>query len=100
MIKRYHDAKINCVLELFAPPSEFEKWVQSLNDIEYKIVVLLPSVDEAVSRNADRPLSMKESKIRENHEWFTKWKPSEALIIDSTSQTIPETVAEINHYLN
>lgn len=95
MIRRYREANINCVVDIFAPPSEFEKWSRILKELEYKLIVLLPSIDKAVHRNANRELMMKESKIRENHAWFTKWESSEAVVIDTTNQTIAETVESI-----
>lgn len=95
MVKRYHEANISCVVEMFAPPSEFEKWKQQLKGFDYKLVVLLPDVQKTVDRNANRELKMKEEKIRENHEWFTKWEPTEAIIIDSSNLSVDETVERV-----
>ncbi len=82
MIKHYYEADISCIIELFAPPVEFEKWKKRLESIDYELVVLLPSIEETVRRNANRKIPMKEHQIRENHEWFSQWKPSKATIID------------------
>lgn len=97
MIKRYRQYGINCILELFAPPSEFEKWKPKLKNTDYQLFVLIPTVETVIHRNANRELKMKESKIRENHEWFTVWQPEQAKIIDSTNQTLEETVELISH---
>jgi len=99
MAKRYHEAGINCVIELFAPPTEFEKWKQYLDVLPYKLFVLLPDVEKTVYRNSNRKLPMKEEDVRENHEWFTEWKPSEATIIDTTDLSLDESVEEISRCL-
>jgi adenylate kinase family enzyme len=95
MIKRYREANINCIIELFAPPVEFKKWRKHLKGINYQIVVLLPSIEKTLHRNANRPIHMKEFQIRENHDWFSAWKPSEATIIDTSHQSLKETVEHI-----
>ncbi len=100
MVRRYYEANINCVVELFAPPTEFEKWKQQLKDIFYELFVLLPDVEKTVYRNANRELSMKEEKIRENYEWFTQWKPNEATIIDTTKHSAEESAAEIKRNIS
>ena len=42
---------------------------------------------------------MKEAKIRENHEWFTQWQPSEAIIIDTSHHSLADTVEQIREYI-
>lgn len=97
MIKRYFDAGINCVVDLFAPPSEFEKWKEYIGDVDYQLIVLLPDVETTVKRNANRENIMKEDKIRENHGWFMQWKPSEATIIDTSKQTLTTSIKQIKN---
>ena len=100
MIKRYYQHNINCILELFAPPSEFEKWKPNLVGINYQLFVLVPDIETVVYRNANREPRMKEAKIRENHEWFTAWQPDQATVIDSSNQTLEETVALIRQSIS
>lgn len=99
MIRRYNETNINCIVELFSPPSEFEKWQEKINDLSYKLIVLLPSEEQTVYRNANRKSRMKESKIRENYEWFTQWSESKAIIIDTTKQSTMETIKSIEEII-
>lgn len=100
MINRYHQYGINCILDLFAPPSEFEKWKPKLENIDYQLFVLVPDVETVVHRNAHRENKMQEAKVRENYEWFTAWKPNQATIIDSSDQSLDETVAVISQSIS
>lgn len=95
MVKRYYQAGIHTVVEIFAPPEEFEKWQTALTGIPYRLFVLLPDLEETVRRNANRELPMPEASIRKNHEWFTQWKPAEATILDTTRCSPAESVTEI-----
>jgi len=99
MVKRYCQAGIHCVVELFAPPEEFGKWKQALAEVPYKLFVLLPDLEETVRRNANRELPMPEASVRESHEWFTQWKPGEATILDTTNCSLAESVNEIKRHL-
>ena len=95
MIKRYHQAEINCVVELFSPPAEFEKWRKRLKNIPYTLIVLLPNLEENIRRNANRKIPMKEFQVRENYEWFSAYKTDQAIILDTSHQTLAETVKHI-----
>lgn len=99
MVKRYYQAGIHCVAEIFAPPEEFGKWRQALAGVQYRVFVLLPDLEETVRRNANRELPMPEASIRKNHEWFTHWKPPEATILDTTSCSLEESMHEIKRRL-
>ncbi|MDQ5913171.1 MAG: hypothetical protein QG659_593 [Patescibacteria group bacterium] len=100
MIKRYHQYDINCILEMFAPPSEFEKWKPKLNGIDYQLFVLMPNLETTLERHRGRKGKMTEEQIRENHEWFTSWQPDQATIIDPSNQTLEETVAFISQSIS
>lgn len=95
MIKRYFEAGINCVVDLFAPPSEFEKWKEHIKSVDYRLIVLLPDVETTVKRNSDRENIMKEEKIRENHSWFMQWESDVATIIDTSKQTLNDSIKQI-----
>lgn len=99
IVRRYNYVGINCIVDFFAPPEEFEKWRRGLVGIDYKLFVLLPSIEETVARNAGRSArsQLKENKIRQNHALFQAWADSrEAVtVIDTSEIKISETVAHI-----
>lgn len=91
---RYVEYGINCILDIFAPPEEFEKWKPHLAGIDYKLVVLLPNVDITVARNAGREerSRLKENKIRQNHSYFQEWKNTKAAVLDTTTLSLNEVL--------
>ena len=98
ILRRYQAAGINCVIDCFAPKGSFDKWEEVLGGIEYKLVVLLPNVDETVRRNKERTgdRRLKESQIREHHEWFSVWKNDEqAELLDTSTLTTQEVVTKV-----
>ena len=96
LVKRYQEANINCVVDIFAPPKEFKKWEKLLKDTGFRLIVLLPDVEKVVQRNANRENVMEEAKVRENHDWFTDWEGKGVMIIDTSTHTLEETIQEVN----
>lgn len=95
MVKRYQEANINCILEIFAPARDLKAWETSwqpkLDGLNYQLFVLLPDVETTVARHKSRSGSMTETRIKENHKLFANWKDDSATIIDSSHQTLEET---------
>ncbi len=101
-IKRYYKHGINCIVDCFAPPEEFEKYKQQLGNLAYKVVVLMPDVDQAAYRNSQRRghARMDEIKIRKNHEWFAAWSSEAATIIDSSKMSVEEVVRQMKELIS
>lgn len=97
IVKRNSDAGINCIVDLYAPRKEFEKWKELLRPLKYKTYVLLPSLETTVIRNAGRSkrARLKERKIRENYALFTNCKLSGATVLDTTKLNAKQSAAII-----
>lgn len=98
MSKIYNKHDVDVVLEVFATPNDFENYKDLLKDLNYKFVVLLPTLESAIIRNNQRKglPKLKEKDIRQNYEWSEGWRNiKEAIIIDNTDLTVEETVDEI-----
>ena len=104
MARRYVEAGISCVVDGFAPPpmGDFDKWEEPFRGLDFKLVVLLPSEDTAVSRNAQRSGSacLEETMVRNDHRWFSAWhdEPT-ATIIDSTELSPSQVVKTMRSFI-
>lgn len=95
--KRYSEYGINCILDIFAPPEEFERWKPFLKNLDYSLIVLLPDEETTVLRNAERDdrSKLKENKIRQNHALFGGWKNQNVNIIDTSAINLKESLEKI-----
>lgn len=100
MVRRYRDADINCILDIFAPSNEFQTWQSAweprLKGVDYRLFVLRPNAETTVKRHIHRQGKMSLETIKQNHKLFEGWDNKTATIIDSTNQTLDETVALIS----
>lgn len=97
---RYKNVGISCIIDCFAASKSFDKWEKALQGLDYQVVVLLPEEDETVRRNNQRSgeAKLKESQIREHHEWFAMWRDDKRVkIIDTTNYSIDEVVEELTN---
>lgn len=96
LVKRYQKAGINCILEIFAPARDFKTWEISwkpkLEGLHYQLFVLLPDIETVATRHKSRSGTMTEARIRENYRLFANWNGNSATVIDSSDQTLEETV--------
>lgn len=97
MAKRYQQSGINCVVDCFITldPYVFDKWNTALKDITYKLIVFLPDVNKAIMQNNQRTGDTKlpEKLVIEQHEEFSAWRNhSQAIVIDTTTMDLPNTV--------
>lgn len=102
IMKRYNQFGINCMLDIFAPPNEFEEWQKLIGDTSYKLIVLLPSQEETVKRNRGRSerSRLKDKKIQINHDVFEPWKKSaDKLVLDTTNISVETAVKNIKQIL-
>lgn len=102
MARRYVHAHIDCILDTFSPPDDFRHWDDGLHGMAVRVVVLLPSLAVALSRNAQRSgdALLREESIRENYGWIADWHgvPT-ALIIDNGAISPSDTVRRIEQTL-
>lgn len=95
--KQYQMMGVNCLVDLYATPSDFENWKRALGDCEYDLVVLMPDEQTAVKRNASRkpPAKLTDKKILEAHRNIAQWQKETIKIIDTTNHDIEDTVTAL-----
>jgi len=71
----FKQSEINCLVDFYSTPSEFETWKNLLNPIDYTLVILLPNKKSVITRNTTRnsPCKLSEGKILECYEDFQGW---------------------------
>lgn len=102
MARRYQQRDINCIIDCFAPLGSFDKWAKAFKNVDYKVIVLLPDVEVAIERNSQRigDARLKESQVREHHEWLAAWQEDErARIIDTSKLSVEGVVQAIRRGL-
>lgn len=98
--RRYQQAGINCIIDCFVTqdPYVFDKWQTALEDIPYKIIVLLPRVEKAIAQNNQRigDTRLSENLVIEQHAEFSTWAGnSRATVVDTTDLDVPGTVQAV-----
>jgi gluconate kinase len=95
MTRRYKKVGINCLIDCFLPPHALEKWRKAFKDIDFKLVIFLPEIEVAVSRNDKRSgkARLREKQVRSHHSWFEDYKKDKhAILIDSSKLSVNELV--------
>jgi adenylate kinase len=99
MAIRYKENNINCIIDCFASPDvSFGKWEQALKNMRYKVIVLLPGVEETIKRNNQRTgdAKVKLSQVKEYHEWHSRWEEDKRVtLIDTTTLSVSDVVKKI-----
>ncbi|MET9023319.1 hypothetical protein ABZV93_25435 [Actinopolymorpha sp. NPDC004070] len=99
MVRIYREHRIDCVVDIYAPPCPPEPGDTSLADFDIRQVILLPSLDVCLERNRlrNRQPILKAEDLRGNYEDFAwcvaRFRP--AHVIDNSTLTVDETVAAI-----
>jgi predicted kinase len=76
------------------PPALFERlWRPHLEDVEWRVVVLLPTLDETITRATKRTKHVREDIIRDQHAAMTSW--NNGRIIDTTTMTVEEALVAV-----
>jgi hypothetical protein len=99
--RRYQQAGINCIIDCFVTqdPYVFDKWQTALEDIPYKIIVLLPKVEKAIAQNNQRigDARLSENLVIEQHAEFSTWANDPwATVVDTTNLDVPGTIQAIH----
>lgn len=82
------DVSIDDVLE----PDTFDHyWRPLLDGLAWKLVVILPSLEETLARSASREKQVKEELTREQHRRCAAW--NEAVRIDTTGLDLQRSLA-------
>lgn len=101
MMCRYQEAGINCVADGFSPNlrAEYAELARYLKGIEYKLVVIMPSLEKVLERNAQRTGSARltDQQTRNLYGWYEEFiaEAKNATIINSTNLTLDEVVARL-----
>ena len=98
MTRRYVQAGINVIIDCFAPPDEFDVWQRHLRGMKVTSVLLLPSEQHVVDRNAKRSREggrLKENKVRQNYVKYLNWNHADLQVIDSSKLTVQDVVQNI-----
>lgn len=100
--KRYLDVGINCIIDFYAPPNEFEKWQHELRDISYTLIVLRPDLKTTLKRNStrDERARLKDNKIVQNHQAFEEWQHYNAEVVDTSKETVSTTIQTIEKIIS
>ena len=82
------DVAIDDVLE----PAAFEHyWRPQLDGVRWKLIVVLPSLDETLSRSAGREKRVREAHTRAQHGRCSAW--NEAVCIDTSDLDVEQSLA-------
>jgi len=100
--KRYLDVGINCIIDFYATPNEFEKWKKELKDIPYTLIVLRPDLGSTLERNRSREerAKLKDNKIRQNYKAFEEWSQTEIRVVDTSKEKVSVTVEAIEKIIS
>lgn len=100
--RHYLSVGINCVIDFYAPPDEFKKWRVELGDLSCELVIIRPDLKTTLSRNARRDTNsrLKDKKVVTNHAAFSAWSHLEAHILDTSLDTVQQTVKRIEKIIS
>ena len=91
LARQFTESGYDVVLCDVFPRELFERlWRPRLNGVEWRIVVLLPELNETLKRAARRKKEVREDIIREQHAAMALWEKE--LVIDPTGITAEEVV--------
>ena len=89
------DAGYDVALDEVFPPDAFARlWRPLLGDLEWRLVVILPSLEETLRRSRGREKRVLERHTRDQHAASLLWP--EELRIDTGGLTVEESLAEVH----
>lgn len=99
MARQYQVAGINCLIDLFTDPNEYQEWETLLVGTNHKLVILRPKQAAALQRNRGRqhPSRLTDNKIREAHQKHSHW-PENKTIIDTSTMAVEDVVEKLLEY--
>jgi hypothetical protein len=98
----FQQAGISSVIDFYATQEEFKYWRELLKNVDFAHVILLPTADIDLVRNAERkfPSQLADKKIAESYEEFKSWmSDAKVKLIDNSSQTPGQTIAQLASFL-
>ncbi len=95
MASTYCQQGVNVVIEAFATPHDYSFWRELVAGAPFSAFVLLPPVEVALERNAQRSgaAKLKDSDIRQHHDWSMGWYDVEDVTVLDNATITPEEVA-------
>jgi energy-coupling factor transporter ATP-binding protein EcfA2 len=96
MAKTYIANDVDAVIEAFANPHDYSTWQTLFDPVSYQTFALLPPVEVALARNNARSgvAGLKESDIKQNHEWSVGWKDVPGVIVIDNSNINVDLLTE------
>ncbi len=95
----FADAGYDVALDDVFEPDAFERyWRQRLEDRDWQLVILLPSLGETMKRSLGRTKRVLEMHTREQHRRSAKWPSS--IRIDTTSLSVEASLALVNRMID
>lgn len=103
MSRAYNNNKIDVILEVFATPNDLDSYKELFEGLDYRFIVLLPTLETVLTRNNQREgvEKLKDEVIRQNYKWSEAWRDVKgAVVIDNANITTDEVVRKIITSLN
>jgi chloramphenicol 3-O-phosphotransferase len=101
LARLYAGEGFGCVIDDAIFPGEhlagYAPWVEALAPLRPLLVVLLPSFESVVRRNAPRTghRRLREATLREIYDLMTPWRTAGVPVIDNTKLTVDEAAAAL-----
>jgi len=105
LARLYAGAGFACVIDDAVFPGEhpagYAPWVEALAPLRPLLVVLLPSLEAVVRRNAPRMghRRLRESTLREIYERMAAWREAGVPVIDNTDLTVEEAARALDEVI-
>ncbi len=107
LARRYVEADFSCVIDdaVFPEwaPSGFDRWLRELDGLTPHLIVLLPSLDRCIERNADREGEdvLPEQMVRRIYGDMSPWlRQADVLVIDNGELSVEDAVRAIEAALS
>lgn len=98
LARAFADGGCDVAIDDVFEPEAFERdWQPQLNDLDWKLVVVFPSVDETLARSARREKRVAEHHTRTQHARCAAWE--EAVRIDTTGLDVEQSLALVRDRL-
>jgi predicted kinase len=90
-----YDVAVDDVLE----PEPFARlWRAHLDELDWRVVIVLPSLEETLARSSGRPKRVLEDLTREQHRRSAKWP--QGVRVDTTGLSIPASLKLVEEALS
>jgi chloramphenicol 3-O-phosphotransferase len=105
-VREYIDSGVTCIVDDGLLPTHpaisYERWSEQLQGLPRRVVILLPTVEICLARNAQRPAGKRlaDGLVRRFHGMSSKWIAADVPVIDNSDLTVSDTVIAITDALS